>query len=61
MLFVGVSKAILEAAGQAVEDECQTLGKKMFMPFFNYILLLKKKAFRLNTKRQNIISLKTVL
>lgn len=27
--FVGVSKAILEAAGQAVEDECQKLGKNI--------------------------------
>lgn len=30
MPFVGVSKAILEAAGQAVEDECQKLGKNVY-------------------------------
>lgn len=28
--FLGVSKAILEAAGQTVEDECQTLGKNIY-------------------------------
>lgn len=40
--FVGVSKAILEAAGQAVEDECQKLGKmNYFMAPFNHLLYLK--------------------
>lgn len=28
--LVGVSKAILDGAGQAVEAECQTLGKETF-------------------------------
>lgn len=30
--FLGVSKAILEAAGQAIEKECQDLGKNMLTP-----------------------------
>lgn len=28
--FAGVSKAILDGAGQAVEDECEKLGKSIY-------------------------------
>lgn len=32
MYSLGVSKAILEAAGSTVEDECEELGKETFTP-----------------------------
>lgn len=50
----------MEAAGQAVEDECKTLGKKMFTPIFINILISTMSYDMLNTKhnqQQNTINI----
>lgn len=59
--FVGVSKAILEAAGQAVEAECQKLGKSIKVHFSCWHISILFTISKVKKKRNFNIALAQVL